>query len=190
MVETPGGHDSRLCGAQKRQGDGTCGRPAGWGTDHAGEGHCKLHGGSTRTVSKGAHLRIVQAEAREAIRGVVIEDVTDPLRALARHAGEIVAVRNYLRGEVERLESLRYQAASGEQLRAELAAYQAALRDTTQVLTAYARLNIDARLAAITDAQAKTVMRAIEAVISLLAPDAEQANRARAAAARHLRAVP
>lgn len=36
-----------LCGAKKRQGSGTCARPAGWGTDHAGAGRCKLHGGST-----------------------------------------------------------------------------------------------------------------------------------------------
>ncbi|WP_344262041.1 hypothetical protein, partial [Brooklawnia cerclae] len=37
----------RVCGARKRQGDGTCARPAGWGTDHVGIGSCKLHGGST-----------------------------------------------------------------------------------------------------------------------------------------------
>lgn len=36
-----------LCGADKRSGDGTCTRPAGWGTQHPGTGHCKFHGGST-----------------------------------------------------------------------------------------------------------------------------------------------
>ncbi len=35
------------CGADKRSGEGTCTRGAGWGTDHPGLGHCKLHGGST-----------------------------------------------------------------------------------------------------------------------------------------------
>lgn len=36
------------CGASKRDGSGdTCSLPAGWGTDHVGEGKCKLHGGSS-----------------------------------------------------------------------------------------------------------------------------------------------
>lgn len=34
------------CGGKTRSG-GKCKRPAGWGTDHAGTGKCKLHGGST-----------------------------------------------------------------------------------------------------------------------------------------------
>lgn len=33
-----------LCGAKTRAGT-PCRRPAGWGTDHVGEGRCKLHGG-------------------------------------------------------------------------------------------------------------------------------------------------
>lgn len=32
------------CGAKNRQGE-PCQQPAGWGTDHPGEGRCKLHGG-------------------------------------------------------------------------------------------------------------------------------------------------
>lgn len=35
------------CGATKKQDEGTCELPAGWGTDHPGVGNCKLHGGST-----------------------------------------------------------------------------------------------------------------------------------------------
>jgi|GEM_PF-3592948 len=34
-----------ICGAKKKQGEGVCQQPAGWGTDHPGEGRCKLHGG-------------------------------------------------------------------------------------------------------------------------------------------------
>jgi hypothetical protein len=40
-------HDNKKkCGAKKKSG-GTCGRPAGWGTDHPGTGRCKLHGGAS-----------------------------------------------------------------------------------------------------------------------------------------------
>lgn len=38
-----------MCGARKRQGEGTCELPAGWGTPSPGFGPCKLHGGNTRT---------------------------------------------------------------------------------------------------------------------------------------------
>lgn len=34
------------CGATNRDG-GPCGLPAGWGTEHVGEGRCKLHGGAS-----------------------------------------------------------------------------------------------------------------------------------------------
>lgn len=36
-----------LCNSRKKGGDGHCKRPAGWGTNHAGVGRCKLHGGSS-----------------------------------------------------------------------------------------------------------------------------------------------
>lgn len=36
--------DYDTCGRTNRKGE-PCKRPAGWGTDHAGEGACKLHGG-------------------------------------------------------------------------------------------------------------------------------------------------
>lgn len=56
---TPG-DDSRYCGGKKRQGEGTCTRPAGWGTDHVGVGRCKLHGGSTATHGKRAQRVIAE----------------------------------------------------------------------------------------------------------------------------------
>ena len=43
------GHDSPTCGANKRQGDGTCNLAPGWGTDHPGIGRCRLHGGNTQS---------------------------------------------------------------------------------------------------------------------------------------------
>ncbi|WP_103021473.1 hypothetical protein [Salinibacter altiplanensis] len=38
--------DVPRCGAENRDG-APCGLPAGWGTDHKGEGRCKHHGGAT-----------------------------------------------------------------------------------------------------------------------------------------------
>lgn len=38
--------DGKYCGAKTRSG-GKCKRPAGWGTEHPGDGRCKLHGGAS-----------------------------------------------------------------------------------------------------------------------------------------------
>jgi hypothetical protein len=61
--ETAPGHDKPKCGAKKRQGEGCCRRPAGWGTDHPGTGKCKLHGGATRS----SRVAAIEEQARQAV---------------------------------------------------------------------------------------------------------------------------
>lgn len=61
-----GTRNKLLCGAKKRQGPGCCSQVAGWGTDHVGEGRCKLHGGASR-IKSGRWSRI----HRESLRGKV-----------------------------------------------------------------------------------------------------------------------
>src|SRR5437899_2401968 len=79
----------RYCGARKRQARGTCRRPAGWGTDHAGIGRCKLHGGSTRTGRKAAE----RAQAEEALAMLGLPRDVEPAEALyeelCRAAGHV-----------------------------------------------------------------------------------------------------
>jgi hypothetical protein len=84
------GRDSaRFCGARKRQGEGTCRRPAGWGTDHVGRGRCKLHGG--RTPGQRAKDRKDQAAAAVVTFGLPRE--VEPGQALLeevhRSAGHV-----------------------------------------------------------------------------------------------------
>lgn len=69
---------SRYCGGKKRQGEGTCTRPAGWGTPHPGTGRCKLHGGSLPGSVKGA--RRIQAEQAVAAYGLPVD--VDPMVAI------------------------------------------------------------------------------------------------------------
>lgn len=46
----------QVCGALKSDRETYCGRPAGWGTDHNGEGKCKHHGGrGGRKISHGGY---------------------------------------------------------------------------------------------------------------------------------------
>lgn len=53
------------CGSPRKRGKPPCGRPAGWGTAHAGVGRCKLHGGlkkggGDRRVRHGLHSQALQ----------------------------------------------------------------------------------------------------------------------------------
>lgn len=91
------------CGATKRDGSGEeCRLPAGWGTDHTGEGRCKHHGGASdgapegndNSVTHGAfreHFRADLTDAeREAIDNLVdhLEDIDGPRAIAAESAAE------------------------------------------------------------------------------------------------------
>lgn len=52
MTRTPG---DKHCGAEKRQGEGVCAKPAGWATSHPGFGYCKFHIGATPAGTIAAH---------------------------------------------------------------------------------------------------------------------------------------
>ena len=92
------------CGAKKRDGSGDhCQLRAGWGTDHAGVGACKLHGGSTRNGRRNA--AIVEAERQVSEWGGRL-DVTPPealLELVQRKAAE-VAYWDRLVGELAEYE--------------------------------------------------------------------------------------
>ena len=62
------------CGAKNRSGK-PCKRPAGWGTDHAGEGRCKLHGGATQ-VKTGRYSTVTRKR---------IADLLEQFRADPKH---------------------------------------------------------------------------------------------------------
>src|SRR5687768_3240460 len=78
-----------LCGARTRQTGQPCSRPAGWGTDHAGLGKCKLHGGASsgRPPIHGryslAHRRSLQAKVERFLLDPTPGDLTGEL-ALTR----------------------------------------------------------------------------------------------------------
>lgn len=191
MSRRPVGHGGARCGAKTRS-DGTCRHEAGWGTDHVGEGPCKMHGGSTPTVAKGAHLRIVEREARELFGQVApdIVPVDNPLAAYAAFAGRVMAWMQLMDSLLNEVRSVDVTTpGAGEQARATVQLYERAMDRVNTVLSSYARLNIDSRLATITEQQVKTVMRAVEAVILHFGATGEQATEARALAARHLRTV-
>lgn len=148
---------------------------------------CRVHGGAAGQVKRKAAARRAEQAARAAIGKLTITPVENPLTALSEVAGEIVAMKDVLRGQTERLEQIRYSGMGSEQIRGELQAYQAALRDTVHALSTIAKLNIDERLVRIEEQQAALVIKAIEAALVHAEVAAEKRAEAKKVAIRHLR---
>lgn len=69
-------HDGPTCGAKTRKGT-PCKARAGHGTDHVGQGKCKLHGGAT-PIRSGRYSKIARPRLVEILEGLK-NDGTDPL---------------------------------------------------------------------------------------------------------------
>lgn len=172
-------HSGPFCGGRLKQREGTCTQPAGWGTDHAGHGRCKLHGGSTPSHRAAA----VEHAARAELARLNLPPVDDPLSALAQVTAEVVAWKDMMAAKVNELTSLRYEGeGSGEQLRSEVALWERALDRCERFLTAMARLKIDDRLAAISDARATAVVSVILIALDAARVTDDQRHAAIAAA--------
>jgi hypothetical protein len=86
------------CGAKTRSG-GRCKRPAGFKTDHVGEGKCNLHGGAT-PIKHGANSKVQRARLREKIDKFLAHP--DPLDLLP----EVAMLRAFAEDLMERWESI------------------------------------------------------------------------------------
>lgn len=181
------------CGAKTHQETSKefCTLSAGWGTDHPGIGRCKLHGGSTPNQKTNAAKIQADREVRKVLAELEVDPVEDPLTALMQLAGQVVSWQKATAVLVNRLgDEVRYEGmAGGEQLRAEVPMYERAMDRAEKVLSSIARLDIETRLAAISEAQADRVLGAIDAVLAHLGVTGTDAAQAKQVAARHLRAV-
>lgn len=93
----PAPHDR--CGAKTRGGT-RCTQTAGWGTDHVGQGRCKLHGGAT-PIKHGRYSTI----QRPALRALIAQHDADPdpLNVLP----ELAAARALFQDFIERYDGWR-----------------------------------------------------------------------------------
>jgi hypothetical protein len=177
--------ERRTCKGRKSSGDPCTNWPM------HGQLVCHAHGGRAPQAKKAAARRILEAQALE-LFGRVVEPapVDNPLAAFAAFAGEVMAWKDLMRGLLEDLSRADYSDETGvEHARAVVELYERAMDRANTVLSSFARLKIDDRLAAITEKQKQTIIRAIEAALEEAGLDGDGMAAAKRTAARHLRPV-
>lgn len=98
----PNGHSKPKCGAKRRSADSNgapCTRPAGWGTDHAGHGRCKWHGGATPSHVTAGKV----AKALTAVATFGLPREVDPRDALLEEVYRSAGAVDWLREQVQTL---------------------------------------------------------------------------------------
>lgn len=152
---------------------------------------CRWHGGAAKQVREKGQLRVFEGQVRELFgkQAPEVKPVDNPLAAYADLAGRVTAWMEHMDRMLDDLKIVGYEGQNGEQIKAAVQLYERAMDRANSVLGSYARLNIDDRLAKITEVQANVITRAIEAVIAYFGATSEQAIAARQLAARHLKAV-
>lgn len=153
---------------------------------------CRMHGGSAPQVKAAAARNLVEQKAAATVTKIGPHvAVTDPLAALGELAGEVLAVKTFLRGLVDSIQgSMRTtDDKNAEQMRAEMTAYSASLRDSVQTLATIAKLNIDERLARIEEAKKAMIIDALRRAWAEMGISGEAQTRGMATFSRHLRVV-
>jgi len=118
-----------------------------------GADKCRMH------VGRRAQAVKLEAEAADALARLDLPAVEDPLSELAKVCAQVLGWKDRLAERVNNLSSLRYEGeGSGEQLRAEVALWERSLDRCERFLTAMARLDIDERLARISEARAEVII--------------------------------
>ena len=135
-----------------------------------GSDKCRMHAGKLAAGIK------LQAQAAEQLARLDIEAVEDPLSELAKVCGQVLAWKDSMAEKVNALTSLRYSTEGGEQLRSEIALWERALDRCVTTLTAMAKLNIDERLAAISEARAEVIITVFTVALARAGIDGEQAD--------------
>ena len=143
---------------------------------------CGAHGGKAPQVRAKARERLLEQQASTELARLDVPPVDDPLSELAKITGQVIAFKDQIAAKVNKLTSIRYSTESGEQLRAEVGLLERAFDRCEKFLTAMARLNIDERLAAISEQRAEVIITVLTVALERAGIDGEQAKAVLSAA--------
>jgi len=163
--------DFAQCEARTRSG-GSCRRPAGWGTDHAGFGTCKLHGGSTPNAGKTAARLLAESEAIK-LANAATPIVVDPTEALLMTLYSAVAITNASR---ERFAQLLDTQADPQAVEAGQYQYEKALDRQQQYAEAAVKLGIAQKQIDMIERTGETILALLRDVLNDLDVSMERAQ--------------
>lgn len=186
MATEPPPRFADTCGAKTRREDARpCRMPKAPGATR-----CRIHGGASPQAKAKAARRVAETQARQVLGRLNIVPVDNPLTELQNLAGEAKAWKELLATHVAELERLRYGGDGGEQIRGEIVLFERAIDRCASILTSIARLNIDERLARVSERQVEIVAEALTKALAEMGLSQDQQREARRGLARHLHAVP
>jgi len=189
--------DGTLYGEDGRPRCSAKARTAPGGVCHGRRAHgterCRMHGGSSPQARAKVARAQVESDMRTLVQLVDNGPVHDPLTALKELAGEVVGWKDFMRKKVEELDTLSYSTDYGETAKAVVQLFERAMDRAGDFLFKIARLNIDERLAAVTESQAKMIedgfFDALEAA-GVPVTDMNTRENITVAFARHLAVIP
>lgn len=140
---------------------------------------CRMHGANLPNVKNAAARNVGNYVADQKISKYLkthdVQPVENPLEALKELAGEIVAVKNWLRDQVTELS--HDSKVQGQQISAIMQLYSNFIDKADKSLTGIAKLNIDERLSRITQLQAQVMAQVFaEAMLRMSLSPTDQAR--------------
>jgi hypothetical protein len=180
---------SRKRQARKCAGKRTDGEPCGSYAINGGT-VCSAHGAQAPQVKAKAAEAVIEARLERLMYRHQAEPFGDPIEALQRLIGRAMSWEAAIGDRVNELTAIRFTDEHGaEQIRAEVAVLERAMDRCGKLLVDIAKLNLEERLARVTELQAQMAMDALSAAMREIGLTPEQQKDARTRIARHLRAV-
>lgn len=116
-------------------------------------------------------------------------EIDNPYAELYKLAGQTVAWKDALAEKIAELTEAGYEGRNGEEIKADVQLFTAAIVETRQVLTAIAKLDVEERMVKIAEAQAIMIAETLSRVLDSLGLSHATQLQARSAVAERLRIV-